>query len=635
MSVLGAPTQAARDARGARREALAVAALTCAVVAFMAVVVVKSASGTLLGPGDTNQYSYAVDYVARHLRFAPWPTIDLENDDTFYPYGTVQALQPWQLERDLSGAALLRAFGAGPWLQLYFLASIAITLAGTHAALRRDFGPVRAALAGVAATVGAYYTIHKYPTHYPLAVVHWTTLSVAVDFVLVHRAARAARISLGLVLARAALLFLALGQELGYVAGFALTSFSVSVPFVVGAALQRARRDGLSARGALRRWASSCRGEVRERPAVLAALALAALLAAMIYVPLAACVVAASRRLDLGGASGVFWVNQLRLFIPFLPGVHPDSTLVRSMFGDAEGVGEDSPGLWLMIVAAIGVAQAARRRELAAYAPLLVFLFLSVAYHPRAFPTLRVFPWFAFNRVAGRATLVLPIGLSLCGLAIRVDLGRRATRRWIAAVFALALAETATAYALKSSYEPFVPDASFDAFMTAVRDAPGEAVLDWPFCAAGGNGVGTERLCPYYGRNATIYAYEQFHRKKVVGQYFSRLAPSQIAPYLDAGWDRLFAPDAADPHVARRETRCFGDREWRLFDAAFTASPFAGIDLYPDLLAPGCAARFHERYGPPAATTTLPGVGPVEFIPRPRGAPLPARADRALRLFAP
>ena len=143
--------------------------------------------------------------------------------------------------------------------------------------------------------------------------------------------------------------------------------------------------------------------------------------------------------------------------------------------------------------------------------------------------------------------------------------------------------------------------------------------------------MGTERLCPYYGRNATIYAYEQFHGKKVVGQYFSRLAPSQIAPYVDAGWDRLFAPDAADPHAARRQTRCFDDREWQFFDDVFERSPFAGIDLYPDLLAPGCAAAFHERFGAPAATTVLPEVGPVEFIPRPASMPLPARADRAAR----
>jgi hypothetical protein len=54
--------------------------------------------------------------------------LDLVNDQTLYPLGTNQLFQPWAVERDLFQAALLRLFGHGPWLQLYLLLSLAVTM---------------------------------------------------------------------------------------------------------------------------------------------------------------------------------------------------------------------------------------------------------------------------------------------------------------------------------------------------------------------------------------------------------------------------------------------------------------------------------------------------------------------------
>lgn len=65
-----------------------------------------------------------------------------------------------------------------------------------------------------------------------------------------------------------------------------------------------------------------------------------------------------------------------------------------------------------------------------------------------------------------------------------------------------------------------------------VKQQPGEAVLDWPFCVAGGNGLGLDNLCPYVFKNGAAFALRRFHEKKVVGQSFSRLHPSQLQPYL-------------------------------------------------------------------------------------------------------
>ncbi len=151
---------------------------------------------------------------------------------------------------------------------------------------------------------------------------------------------------------------------------------------------------------------------------------------------------------------------------------------------------------------------------------------------------------------------------------------------------------------------------------TFIREEKGAAVLDWPFCAIGGNGVGRE-LCSYYTRDNHIYAYSRFHGKKVMGEYFGRLTLSQIEPYLDAGWGKLFTPDVPDIMKAAHQTRCFTNKEWRFFEGFFTLNDFAGINLYTDLLPLECLDGFYRRFGRPVAQTDVPGAGPVQFIPKP------------------
>jgi hypothetical protein len=63
-------------------------------------------------------------------------------------------------------------------------------------------------------------------------VVHWTTLSLIADFLIVKRIVLRQNVSLRLILLRACLLILSLAQDLGYIAGFALMSFTISILFI-------------------------------------------------------------------------------------------------------------------------------------------------------------------------------------------------------------------------------------------------------------------------------------------------------------------------------------------------------------------------------------------------------------------
>ena len=237
-----------------------------------------------------------------------------------------------------------------------------------------------------------------------------------------------------------------------------------------------------------------------------------------------------------------------------------------------------------------------------------------------------------FNRVAGRCTILLPLFFALAALGL--DEGRARARRWLRVVAPLAALEILVAYGAVHTYRPFRPTEGFFAHMRAIEQAPGRALLEWPFCIAGANGVGTSALCPYYKRQSTSYAYRRFHGKSVVGFYLSRTHPVQIEPWLAAGWPEMFSPDVPDPHRATRQTRCFDARRWDLFTDFYLAGDVAGIQLYADLEAPECLDELYRRFGRPAHETVLPGIGRAQFLPRDpatRGAVDPARA-RAARL---
>lgn len=609
-----------------RRHALAAWAVALVpIVAVVALLVVKKLHGPLIDAEDTNQYEFCGFYLGEHLHWTPLPTMSFMVDDVFYPYGTNAVFQPWVLERDLLFAALSRSFGPGPWLAFYMLASFCVAALGSAMLLHRDFGFARASVVGFTSGFASYYAVHKYPLQISLCTTHWTLLGMVADFVLLHRAWRGRALGAHLVTLRVALLFLALGQELGYVAGLSYTSFALTLP--VGLVLlvrSRRLRPSLFTGGA---------AELARRPVLTAGALLLLAVGAFVYFPLALGIVRAARALGDVPSGGSWWAHPARLLDPWLPFVHPASAGARTVFGRAEGIGEGSPGVFLVGVAVLGVVDAIRRREATPALPLLAFFALAIPYHPESFPTLKLLPWFSFHRVGGRTTLAYALACALLGLRAPWQEWFSRSPRLVSAFALLGLLELGTAYGVHATrFHPTSRDARFDRFMQTVRETPGEAVLDWPFCVAGGNGVGNAELCPYYFRNNTVYANQRFHGKKVMGQYFGRLAESQVSPYRRAGWPSLFVPEAPGFPNSARQARCFDDQEWRFFRAFFAKNDFAGINVYVDLLPTGCPESIYERLGAPIAETVIVGAGRVTFVPKPAAmrAEVDAAAGRGL-----
>lgn len=344
-------------------------------------------------------------------------------------------------------------------------------------------------------------------------------------------------------------------------------------------------------------------------------------MASFIYLPLIYQVVRESKTFDFTRVpNGVLWLHPLRLLIPFIPGLYPGQRVFQEAFGDLpENIGAGSPGWFLLILGTLGLWCAHKRITI--YVPLFIIFLLLLFYHPINFPTLNVFPWFAFNRKP--ITSIYPVILCLFALEINF-IGLRSPIKQLLSVLLICLActEAYTAYSIKLDYNPYSVEKNFSfeknffAYMNYVRKQPGEAVLDWPFCVVGGNGVGAESLCPYYHLNNGIFSRRRFHEKKVMGQYFGRLHPSQIEPYLWAGWDKLFFPDNPDISKATRQTRCFRPEEWSFYTDFYKSNDFAGINLYVDLLSKDCVSEFYERFGTPAVETLVPAAGRVKFIPK-------------------
>jgi hypothetical protein len=593
-----------------RSDACAIGVLLLATCAF-ALVVIQYFAGPLIGIDDTNAMEHHAFLLERRIHFGIPPRIDFSTtNEVLYPYGTIPVFLPWAPERDLWFVLFHRNFGDGPWLQIYQTLSVAISSLATYFVLRRDHGSLRAVAVAFAGTFMNFYAAYKYPHHMNVSLLHWTITSAAVDFVIFDRFVSGRRWSAHLLLARAALLPALFGQDLGYITGFGLLSGAVTLgSMLVWLGIARTRgQHPLRAS-----WPEAPLRDLTARPLATVLLLALLIVSVAIYVPFAIQIVVATKKFHFDGPGGSFWASQLRLFFPWLPWIHPASPLVERIFGSAEGTGEFSSGWALLLVAALGLRDARRDKRLVVFVPVLVAFLLSFTYHPRAFPTLRVFPWFQFNRVAGRATLMFPLWLSLLGLGWRPRTERGQPIRILALIATLAAAETVTAYA-SIPYRASVPDESFWRYMLTVREAPGEAVLDWPLCIAGGNGVATADLCPFYALTSTTYAYRRFHRKNVVGLLLSRMTSDQAAPFYRLGFPALFEPDSREIRTARHQTRCFSDEEMLLFERFYVSHDFAGISLYPDLLPEGCATRFYERFGFPAAETTLPAEGRAQFL---------------------
>ena len=584
--------------------------LLAVLTAGLTAAVVGNFSSPLSDGNDTDQYEYVGYFFGKNLSLRPFPHLNLLNNQTFYPYGLNQVFLDWGFERDYWYAGCYRLFGgAGPYLQFYYVYSLVVAAVGTFGLLRPRFGIGKSFVAGLVVSVFNVYAIYKFPVHLNVCVGHWTTLCIVATYRLLHDVHQKNPVSLPYVLLWVWLHVQILGQELAYVAGFALTFTTLTVPVLAVVLIRQHPR--------ISTWPArvgACLSDqyTRHRNRVWVS-GLMIGVSLYLFLPLTLQIAFTAWQFDFGVVPELpAWSHPARLLIPHLPGVDtpifPYERWLRDTF---ESYGQGSPGLYLTIGAGVGLWQTRRRAVL--WLPIVAMLVLCLLYHPVLFPTLKLFLWFTFNRHGGRASLVYPVLLTLLALPIRFrySSGQFAPGR-VVAVCGLALlmvSEWTHSLGVRISLPVNVASADVLRYCAIIRQQPGVAVLDFPFCTVGADGTGAqEGLCPYYKEQNAVFTFRRFYDKNVVGQYFGRLHPDQIQPFLRDGWPRLLTPG-----------RVFTSQDWQFLDAFLQQNNFAGINLYPDLLTPEQTAAFYRRYGLPIVQTRFPAAGRVVFIPLRQG----------------
>ena len=571
--------------------------------AWLCIRVIGDFSHPLSDGNDTDQFEYVGYFFYKNLSLTPFPHLNLINTQTFYPYGINQVFLDWGFERDYWYSICYRLFdGPGPYLQYYYVYSLVVASVGTFLLLQSRFGISRSFVLGLIVSVFNFYALFKFPVHMNVCVAHWTTLCIVATYRLLYDVVTRKSVLLAYVLFWMWLHVQVLSQELAYVAGFALSFSTLTIP-VLAFVLYRQFPD-------FRQWLPSISDYVRgqfthQRTSVVFWLMLLAI-SLYLYLPLTLQIAFTAWSFDFSVVPELpAWSHPLRLFIPYLPGLHTfDFDYWPYLQDTFESFGQGSPGLYLVLLAGVGWWQ--NRKRVAIWLPIVLLLGLCLVYHPVLIPTLKVFPWFSFNRHGGRASLIYPVLLGL--LALSVQWSRQPIGKVIGGLLLCLMGtEWYVGYTNRLTGPVSTASDSVLAYCAVVRKQPGVAVLDFPFCTVGGDGVGMqEGLCPYYSQQNAVFTFRRFYDKSGVGQYFGRLHPNQIQPFLRDGWPRLLAPGYV-----------FTEADWRFLDAFLRDNNFAGINLYPGLLTPEQVTQFYRHYGTPIAETAFPAAGKVVFIALP------------------
>lgn len=464
---------------------------------------------------DTDQFEYVGYFFSKNLTIWPLPHLNLVNTQTFYPYGTNQVFLDWGFERDYWYTICYRLMGgAGPYLQYYYVYSLAVAAVGTFVLLYPRFGVGKSFILGLIVSIFNFYAIYKFPVHMNVCVGHWTTLCMVATYRLIYDLTSEKPVSLVYVLIWVWLHVQVLSQELAYVAGFALTFTTLAFPVIVFSLYRRFP--------VVMHWfalvSDYLKNQVSQHKAGILFWLLMLICSLFLYLPLTLQIAFTAWEFDFHEVQELrAWSHPLRLFIPYLPGFQTyDFDYIPHLGDSFESYGQGSPGLYLLILASIGWWQI--RRRVAVWLPLVLMLVLCLLYHPVLLPTLKLFPWFSFNRHGGRASLTYPILFGL--LAMTIQWPRQLTSQVIGMLLiSLMGMEWYTGYRQRISYPANVVSDSLLQYCDVVRQQPGVAVLDWPFCTVGGNGVGaTEGLCPYYAQQNAVFTFRRFYDKSGVGQ---------------------------------------------------------------------------------------------------------------------
>lgn len=597
---------------------------------------IRNFSMPLSGGGDVDEWEYVGYYLSQHLSFKPFPSLVFNHNQTFYPFGTTQVFSDWSLESNYWFAFFYNNFGHGAWLNYYYILSLIVSFLGSYLILKRDFGQTKAFFVGFIVTFFNFYALNKYPNHYNHSTIHWAILSLFTDFILVKRIILKENISLKWVYLKVFILLATLGMNLGYICGFALNSFVISLIAVILIIVKRIARG----ENQLKKYLIDWYADIKRSPMLYLTLSLPSLIFMFLYLPLVLQIYFEAKSFHLDDVNAPhFWSHPLRMLLPYFPNFsalhNPFTYLLNDM---PEGLGSGSPG-WVCLSLGIIGFFSNRKQFWLVFLPLIILLLISTFYHPNKIPTLKIFPWGAYNRVPSRFTSLLPVIFSCFFLP--TDVRKIPYNKFFLVAFTtFFVLELSVVYKYRYTQKPFEFEKNFFGYMQQVKMQKGEAVMDFPFCIVGGDGTGLrENLCPIFQRTCNVYALSRFHEKKVIGGYYSHVHDSAIKGFVGVGIGNWATPnDSTYIEGWKKSTKiinAFNDQQLEHFIKYFQYNDFAGINVCVDLIPTKMYQQITSAMGQPTQSTIFPGAGKVVFIPKPKDWQILVNKEKAKQLKFP
>ncbi len=593
---------------------------------------VRNFTFPLSGGGDVDEWEYVGFYLSQNIHFDPFPHLNLQQNQTFYPFGTTQVFADWSLESDYWFAFFYTHFGHGAWLNYYYVFSLFISFFGTFLLLKKEFGQYKAFFVGFVVTFCNFYALNKYPHHFNHSTIHWAILSLFSDFVIVKRIILRETISLKWVFLKAFILIATLGMNLGYICGFALNSFVLSLLVVIIVVFRRLLKKENQLKAIFVHW----KNELFEAKAYYFLLAIPSLIFLFFYLPLVLQIYSEAKSFHLDQrVAPHFWSNPVRMLFPFFPYFsalqNPLTSLMRDM---PEGLGSGSPGWFCLLLGIVGFLKN-RKQYWVVFLPLLILLVISTFYHPNKVPTLKLFPWGAYNRVPSRFTSLLPVIFCCYFLPIKLE-NFRYKKIFFIIITTICIVEMSVVYKYRFVQKPYTFDANFFNYLSNIEKIKGEAVMDFPFCIVGGDGSGlAENLCPIFPKTCNIYAMSRFHHKKVIGGYYSHVPEMAMNGFVNIGIGNWAVADRKEWQWASKLVNTLSNEQLEHFIKYVQYNDFVGINLFIDLIPKGMYSQIENAIGKHTMTTEFPGAGKVVFIPKPKSWKVLIDKQKALKMKYP
>ena len=524
-------------------------------------------------------------YLVNNIQMFPVPHLSFPTDYFAYPYQISPVYLTWTLEHDYLTGICQLLFGYGPWQQVYFLFSLAITAVLSFHLLRfRGSGQFQATFFALAFAFANYAAICKYPGHFTLCTLHWAFLGILTDFCLLDVYWKKEHFPSWLILFRIFLFIAALGGELGYYATTSICMGIITILYMLVIQFCKAPR-------AFWGWIRDNFNYFIRTYRTKGNYCLTALIVlyAWFLVPIVFQIFLRAVGLSSSffPATSSIWA---RLILPCFPNFNT-LTFKEGVFANVDTVFAANAGWFFLFLFFSGIILAFRK-NLKLYLPFTLFFLLLVFF--REFPLLKATPFFHAARIVERFSAFYILFLSIPFLSIPKSYWTKKFMAYftggLACLFCL---ECVTAYAQcmpwRSLYRLEPQSKEFYRAIDKIRTLPGEAIFFYPFSVHGGDGIGEKT---FHYLTAHQMALAGLIGKKMNGFYGGRLNMEQdeFPLFFSANWNFLFQ-NVPSQEIPKEHQKVLLDY--------FKNTDYSAILLFTDFIPQKHRQSFYSLFGSP------------------------------------